>query len=72
MSVPAAKPTLRFRSESTTDKGAIVALVESAYRGDASRQGWTTEADMLDGQRTDPVTVPDLLSKPRCTVLPAE
>lgn len=31
----------------------VVALVESAYRGEASRSGWTTEADLLDGQRTD-------------------
>lgn len=31
----------------------MVALVESAYRGDTSRVGWTTEADLLDGQRTD-------------------
>lgn len=31
---------------------AIVALVESAFRGDASRVGWTTEADLLDGRRT--------------------
>lgn len=31
---------------------AIVALVESAYRGDASRAGWTTEADLLGGRRT--------------------
>jgi GNAT superfamily N-acetyltransferase len=30
-----------------------VALVESAYRGEASRAGWTTEADLLQGQRTD-------------------
>jgi len=35
------------------DVPAIVDLVESAYRGDASRVGWTTEADLLDGQRTD-------------------
>jgi ribosomal protein S18 acetylase RimI-like enzyme len=35
------------------DADAIVALVESAYRGDSSRAGWTTEADLLDGQRTD-------------------
>ena len=28
-------------------------LVNSAYRGEASRQGWTTEADYIDGQRTD-------------------
>ena len=33
---------------------ALVALIESAYRGDASRAGWTTEADILEGQRTDP------------------
>ncbi|MDR3507665.1 MAG: GNAT family N-acetyltransferase [Caulobacteraceae bacterium] len=31
---------------------AVVALVNSAYRGDSSRAGWTTEADYLDGQRT--------------------
>ncbi|MGW2105871.1 GNAT family N-acetyltransferase, partial [Streptomyces sp. NPDC001948] len=30
------------------------ALIESAYRGDSSRSGWTTEADILQGQRTDP------------------
>ncbi|KPC64563.1 GCN5 family acetyltransferase [Streptomyces chattanoogensis] len=32
----------------------LVGLIESAYRGDASRAGWTTEADLLEGQRTDP------------------
>jgi GNAT superfamily N-acetyltransferase len=29
-------------------------LVNSSYRGESSRAGWTTEADYLDGQRTDP------------------
>ncbi|MGZ6827212.1 MAG: GNAT family N-acetyltransferase [Mycobacteriales bacterium] len=47
------------------DVAALHALVESAYRGDSSRAGWTTEADLLDGQRTDPDAVrevlPDLL-----------
>jgi len=38
-----------------------VALVESAYRGDASRVGWTTEADLLDGQRTDAGAVRDIV-----------
>ena len=32
----------------------LSALVNSAYRGDASKAGWTTEADLLGGQRTDP------------------
>ena len=36
-----------------SDLPAIAALVNSAYRGDSSRQGWTTEADYLGGQRTD-------------------
>lgn len=36
------------------DLPAIADLVNSAYRGETSRQGWTTEADYLDGQRTDP------------------
>ena len=27
--------------------------MNTAYRGDVSRQGWTTEADYIDGQRTD-------------------
>lgn len=41
---------------------AIVELVESAYRGDASRAGWTTEADLLDGQRTDVAAVTDIVT----------
>ncbi|MEU8840302.1 GNAT family N-acetyltransferase [Streptomyces roseus] len=45
---------LNFRSAVEADVPELVALVESAYRGDASRAGWTTEADYLDGQRTDP------------------
>ena len=44
---------LQFRNAVEADAEAIVALVESAYRGDASRIGWTTEADFLAGQRTD-------------------
>lgn len=49
-----ADPTaLTFRNAVEADVDELVALVESAYRGDASRAGWTTEADYLDGQRTD-------------------
>lgn len=44
---------LTVRAADAADVPAIVDLVESAYRGDASRAGWTTEADLLDGQRTD-------------------
>ena len=45
---------LRFRDAVIGDIPALVPLVTSAYRGDASRVGWTTEADLLDGNRIDP------------------
>ena len=35
------------------DIAALHALIESAYRGDRARAGWSHEADLLDGQRTD-------------------
>jgi len=35
----------------------IVALVNSAYRGDSARQGWANEADLLDGPRIDEATL---------------
>jgi len=42
-----------FRAADPSDAAALAALVNSAYRGDSSRAGWTTEADLLGGQRTD-------------------
>ncbi|MDY0814642.1 GNAT family N-acetyltransferase [Kitasatospora purpeofusca] len=42
-----------FRAATSADVPALLDLVESAYRGDTSRAGWTTEADLLAGQRTD-------------------
>jgi ribosomal protein S18 acetylase RimI-like enzyme len=47
------RPSVSFRDATVDDVEAVVALVESAYRGESSRAGWTTEADLLDGQRTD-------------------
>ena len=42
-----------FRPAVEADVAALHALVTRAYRGDAARLGWTHEADLLDGQRTD-------------------
>ena len=41
------------RLATDADVPGLVALVNSAYRGDSSRAGWTTEADLLDGMRID-------------------
>jgi ribosomal protein S18 acetylase RimI-like enzyme len=63
---------LQFRAATKADIDAIVALTESAYRGDASRVGWTTEADLLDGQRTDAREVAELIANPYVRLLLAE
>lgn len=51
------------------DAPALEMLVNSAYRGDSSRQGWTTEADLLDGTRTDAAAIADLIQTPGTTLL---
>jgi ribosomal protein S18 acetylase RimI-like enzyme len=63
---------LRFRPAAVPDIPAIVALVESAYRGDSSRVGWTTEADLLGGHRTDPEDVRSCIERAQSVVLLAE
>jgi GNAT superfamily N-acetyltransferase len=65
-----APPTFRFAG--LEDVAAVVAVVESAYRGDASRAGWTTEADLLGGQRTDAEAVTELITTPGSVVLVVE
>jgi ribosomal protein S18 acetylase RimI-like enzyme len=52
---------LTFRFAGPPDVPGVVALVDSAYRGESSRDGWTTEADLLDGQRTDAAAVAEIL-----------
>ena len=60
---------LSLRPAGVTDAAAIAALVNSAYRGDSSRAGWTTEADLLGGQRTDPEAVAAIIASPDDVVL---
>ncbi|MET0290089.1 MAG: GNAT family N-acetyltransferase [Pseudoxanthomonas sp.] len=63
---------LTFRHATEADLDAIVALVTSAYRGDASRVGWTTEADFLDGNRIDRDVLLADIQRPHSVVLLGE
>jgi N-acetylglutamate synthase-like GNAT family acetyltransferase len=56
----------QFTIASTTiaDIPALVLLVNSAYRGDSSKKGWTTEADLLDGVRVTAETLMDQMNIP--------
>lgn len=58
-----------IRDAATSDIPALHRLIESAYRGEASRAGWTTEADLLAGQRTDPDDLASILADPAQAML---
>jgi ribosomal protein S18 acetylase RimI-like enzyme len=52
------------------DISSLVALMDSAYRGENSKQGWTSEADLFIGnKRTDETSVANLIKKPSAVFL---
>ena len=51
------------------DIPALNILVNSAYRGDTSRKGWTTEAHLLDGIRTTDENLADMMQQPGAIIL---
>jgi len=44
-------------------------LINSAYRGETSKKGWTTEANLLEGSRTDAAELAEILENPKNTLL---
>ncbi|MCC4586692.1 GNAT family N-acetyltransferase [Xanthomonas melonis] len=64
--------TTTFRTATVDDIDAIVHLVTSAYRGDSSRAGWTTEADFLEGARIEPDVLRQDILRERSLVLLVE
>lgn len=61
-----------IRPATPADVPALHRLIEGAYRGDSARRGWTHEADLLDGQRTDEAALGDMLADPAGRLLVAE
>jgi ribosomal protein S18 acetylase RimI-like enzyme len=53
-----------------TDALAITTLLNSAYRGESSRAGWTTEANLIGGEvRTNEADVIDVMQKKGSVIL---
>lgn len=52
---------MNIRPAQIADASAIASLLNVSYRGDTSRAGWTTEADLLDGLRTTPQEITALI-----------
>lgn len=63
------KLTSSIRLATPNDLRFLDALVNSAYRGNSSRKGWTTEADLLDGIRTDIDSLQKLIADPAAVLL---
>ena len=61
--------TIEIVPATASDAPALAELINSAYRGDSSRLGWTTEADLLDGGRTDAEALDEIIRKPGYLIL---
>lgn len=61
-----------IRPATLADVPVLHRLIEGAYRGDSARRGWTHEADLLDGQRTDVAALRGMLADPAGRLLVAE
>lgn len=62
----------RISPATSADATQISLLVNGAYRGESAKKGWTTEADLLDGQRTDPESLQNMMQTTGSTILKYE
>ena len=60
---------LTLATATPADTARLTRHVNAAYRGETARQGWTTESDLLDGQRIDEAGVADMLALPGTVML---
>ena len=60
---------MKINRATPEDVKALNSLVNSAYRGEESKNGWTTEAEILDGIRIDEQALEVMLARPGVTIL---
>ena len=66
---PASTPHFSFAALADADR--IHTIVEAAYRATGEGAGWTTESQILDGQRTDLDEITSLIEQPAGGLLTA-
>jgi ribosomal protein S18 acetylase RimI-like enzyme len=52
-----------------TDLKSLNVLINGSYRGETSKKGWTTEADLLDGLRTDEAALEEMINEDNSVIL---
>ncbi|MBY0573432.1 MAG: GNAT family N-acetyltransferase, partial [Undibacterium sp.] len=60
---------ISYRHAVGRDAESIAVLVNSGYRGDSSRAGWTTEANLLTGERINAQEVRDIIDNEHAVIL---
>jgi ribosomal protein S18 acetylase RimI-like enzyme len=60
---------MKIKKATSKDLPQLVTLINGAYRGDDSKKGWTTEADLLDGIRTDTDSLEQMITKKDAVIL---
>lgn len=55
---------IRLQTATSEQATELAKLVNSAYRGEYAQLGWTTETDLLGGQRTDAESLVKLIESP--------
>lgn len=67
-----ATPAVPIRLARRADADALTDLIRSAYRGQDSRAGWTSEADLVEGERISADQVRAMISDGGSLMLVAE
>lgn len=63
---------MKFTHAIDNDIPTLTSLLNRSYRGESSRTGWTTEADLLSGKRIDETGLHQLLNDPDSLILIAQ
>lgn len=62
--------TLQILPATVEDAPQLVKLINSAYRGDEARKGWTHESDLISGTiRIDETSIKGIIKKPNAVIL---
>jgi ribosomal protein S18 acetylase RimI-like enzyme len=64
-----AQPVSEFRLAVPADAEPLTELIKAAYRGEASRDGWTSEADLVEGDRINLAQVQHIIARPESRML---
>ncbi|WP_046245536.1 GNAT family N-acetyltransferase [Hymenobacter terrenus] len=67
--LPSTTTDFRLTTATPADAAHLTLFVNRAYRGETARQGWTSEADLLDGIRIDEAGLREMLALPKAAML---